>query len=298
MDAWLEEFIAYIRYERNYSELTIVSYGSSLKAFELYYKSLDNGLSWDAVTSDVIRSWIVALLEGGISPAGVCPKLSAVKSFYRFLLKRGMIAVDPAYGINSPKKSKPLPYFVRENDMNRLLDDFAFSDTFDGKLAKVVVCMLYTTGMRASELIGLDVSDVDFQNLTLSVVGKRNKHRLIPMIPELVSVLSDYLEERQRVVKCHDVSHALFVMEKAGKRITYPKLRALVRDVLSGVTLQAKRSPHVLRHSFATSLLNNSADLQSVKELLGHEKLETTAIYTHTTFEELKKMYNQAHPRA
>ena len=287
MDAWFEEFVTYLRYERNYSELTIVSYGSSLKAFELYYKSLDNGLSWDTVTSDVIRSWIVALLEGGISPAGVCPKLSAVKSFYRFLLKTGMIAVDPAYGINSPKKSKSLPYFVRENDMNRLLDDFAFSDTFDGKLAKVVVCMLYTTGMRASELIGLDVSDVDFQNLTLSVVGKRNKHRLIPMIPELVSVLSDYLEERQRVVKCHDVSHALFVMEKAGKRITYPKLRALVRDVLSGVTLQAKRSPHVLRHSFATSLLNNSADLQSVKELLGHEKLETTAIYTHTTFEEL-----------
>lgn len=298
MDAWLEDFIAYIRYERNYSELTIVSYGSSLKAFELYYKSLEDELSWSTLTSDVIRSWIVALLEGGLSPAGVCPKLSAVKSFYRFLLKRGLVAVDPAYGVNAPKKSKPLPYFVQENDMNHLLDDFTFSDTFDGKLAKVVVCMLYTTGMRASELIGLNVSDVDFQNLMLSVVGKRNKHRLIPMIPELVSVLNDYLEERLRVVKDQDVNQALFIGEKTGRRIGYSKLRALVRDALSNVTLQAKRSPHVLRHSFATSLLNNSADLQSVKELLGHEKLETTAIYTHTTFEELKKMYNQAHPRA
>ena len=298
MDAWLEEFIAYLRYERDYSELTVVSYSSSLKAFELYYKSLDEELTWNTVTSDIIRSWIVALLDGGLVPAGVCPKLSAVKSFFRFLLKRGLVDVNPAYGVLAPKKGKPLPYFVSENDMNRLLDDLEFPATYEGELSKTLVTMLYATGMRASELIGLDLSDVDLRNSTVSVVGKRKKQRLIPMVPELVTALERYLVHRERVQDGKSETQAFFVLEKSGRRISYAKLRKLVRDTLANVTMQSKRSPHVLRHSFATSLLNNSADLQSVKELLGHEKLQTTAIYTHTTFEELKKMYNQAHPRA
>ena len=298
MDAWLEEFIAYLRYERDYSELTVVSYSSSLKAFELYYKSLDEELTWNTVTSDIIRSWIVALLDGGLAPAGVCPKLSAVKSFFRFLLKRGLVDVNPAYGVLAPKKGKPLPYFVSENDMNRLLDDLEFPATYEGELSKTLVTMLYATGMRASELIGLDLSDVDLRNSTVSVVGKRKKQRLIPMVPELVTALERYLVHREKVQEGKSETQAFFVLEKSGRRISYAKLRTLVRDTLANVTMQSKRSPHVLRHSFATSLLNNSADLQSVKELLGHEKLQTTAIYTHTTFEELKKMYNQAHPRA
>lgn len=298
MDAWLEEFIAYLRYERDYSELTVVSYSSSLKAFELYYKSLDEELTWNTVTSDIIRSWIVALLDGGLVPAGVCPKLSAVKSFFRFLLKRGLVDVNPAYGVLAPKKGKPLPYFVSENDMNHLLDDLEFPATYEGELSKTLVTMLYATGMRASELIGLDLSDVDLRNSTVSVVGKRKKQRLIPMVPELVTALERYLVHRERVQNGKSETQAFFVLEKSGRRISYAKLRKLVRDTLANVTMQSKRSPHVLRHSFATSLLNNSADLQSVKELLGHEKLQTTAIYTHTTFEELKKMYNQAHPRA
>ena len=298
MNAWLEEFVAYLRYERNYSELTVISYSSSLKAFELYYKSLDEELTWNTVTSDVIRSWIVALLDGGLAPAGVCPKLSAVKSFFRFLLKRGLVDVNPAYGVLAPKKGKPLPYFVSENDMNRLLDDMEFPATYEGELSKTLVAMLYATGMRASELIGLDLSDVDLRNSTVSVVGKRKKQRLIPMVPELVTALERYLVHREKVQNGKSETQAFFVLEKSGRRITYAKLRKLVRDTLANVTMQSKRSPHVLRHSFATSLLNNSADLQSVKELLGHEKLQTTAIYTHTTFEELKKMYNQAHPRA
>ena len=298
MDAWLEEFIAYLRYERDYSELTVVSYSSSLKAFGLYYKSLDEELTWNTVTSDIVRSWIVALLDGGLAPAGVCPKLSAVKSFFRFLLKRGLVDVNPAYGVLAPKKGKPLPYFVSENDMNRLLDDLEFPATYEGELSKTLVTMLYATGMRASELIGLDLSDVDLRNSTVSVVGKRKKQRLIPMVPELVTALERYLVHREKVQNGKSETQAFFVLEKSGRRISYAKLRKLVRDTLANVTMQSKRSPHVLRHSFATSLLNNSADLQSVKELLGHEKLQTTAIYTHTTFEELKKMYNQAHPRA
>lgn len=298
MNAWLEEFVAYLRYERNYSELTVISYSSSLKAFELYYKSLEEGLSWALVTPDVIRSWIVSLLDGGLTPSGVCPKLSAVKSFYRFLLKRGFVATDPAYGVSAPKKNRPLPYFVREGDLDRLLDDMEFPDTYDGRRDKVIVTMLYSTGMRAAELIGLDVTDVNMHESLVSVIGKRNKQRLIPMIPELYDGLNAYLAERERLLSDVAENQALFLDAGTCKRISYAKLRVLVRDALAKVTMQSKRSPHVLRHSFATSMLNHSADLQSVKELLGHESLKTTAIYTHTTFEELKKMYNQAHPRA
>lgn len=298
MDALFEDFVAYLRYERAYSELTLVSYSSSLKAFELYFKSLDEEMSWETVTSDVVRSWMVHLLDSGLTASGVCPKLSAVKSFFRFLLRRGAVSVDPAHGVSAPKKSKPLPYFIREAEMNRLLDDLEFPDTFEGRRDKAMISMLYSTGMRAAEILGLDLTDVDLRNAMVSVVGKRSKQRLIPLLPELVREVKDYMLARESVLEGKSGDSALFVEERSGKRVAYPKLRAIVRDALSRVTIQSKRSPHVLRHSFATSMLNNSADLQSVKELLGHSSLKTTAIYTHTTFEELKKLYNQAHPRA
>lgn len=298
MDAVFEEFVAYLRYERAYSELTVVSYSSSLKAFELYFKSLDEEMFWETVTSDIVRSWMVCLLDSGLTASGVCPKLSAVKSFYRFMLGRGLVAVDPAHGVNAPKKSKPLPYFVREADMDCLLDDLEFPDSFAGRRDKTIISMLYSTGMRAAEILGLDLADVDLRNAMVSVVGKRNKQRLIPLHPELLRELEDYMLAREAALGGKPEDSALFVEERSGKRIAYPKLRVIVRDALSRVTIQSKRSPHVLRHSFATSMLNNFADLQSVKELLGHSSLKTTAIYTHTTFEELKKLYNQAHPRA
>lgn len=298
MDAVFEEFVAYLRYERAYSELTVVSYSSSLKAFRLYFKSLDEEMSWETVTSDIVRSWVVCLLDSGLTASGVCPKLSAVKSFYRFMLGRGLVAVDPAHGVNAPKKSKPLPYFVREADMDCLLDDLEFPDSFAGRRDKTIISMLYSTGMRAAEILGLDLADVDLRNAMVSVVGKRNKQRLIPLHPELLRELEDYMLAREVALGGKPEDSALFVEERSGKRIAYPKLRVIVRDALSRVTIQSKRSPHVLRHSFATSMLNNFADLQSVKELLGHSSLKTTAIYTHTTFEELKKLYNQAHPRA
>ena len=298
MGAVFEEFVAYLRYERAYSELTVVSYSSSLKAFELYFKSLDEEMSWETVTSDVVRSWMVCLLDSGLTASGVCPKLSAVKSFYRFMLGRGLVVVDPAHGVNAPKKSKPLPYFVREADMDCLLDDLGFPDSFAGRRDKTIISMLYSTGMRAAEILGLDLADVDLRNAMVSVVGKRNKQRLIPLHPELLCELEDYMLAREAALGGKPEDSALFIEERSGKRIAYPKLRVIVRDALSRVTIQSKRSPHVLRHSFATSMLNNFANLQSVKELLGHSSLKTTAIYTHTTFEELKKLYNQAHPRA
>lgn len=297
IDAYVEDFVAYIRYERNYSENTVLSYCNSLKAFELYYKSLDESLSWETVTSDNVRSWLVSLLEQGLIASAVCPKLSALKTFYRFLLKRGMVKVDPAHGVRSPKKDKNLPCFVPEKDMNRLLDDVEFPDSYEGRRDKTMICMLYSTGVRAAELINLNLSDVDLPNATLSIVGKRNKQRLVPMIPELLTELRTYFVEREKVLFEKEETDALFLNPRTGKRINYEHLRKTVSRLLSEVTMQSKRSPHVLRHSFATSMLNNSADLQSVKELLGHESLITTSIYTHTTFEELKKLYNQAHPR-
>ncbi len=298
MNTWLEDFFAYLRYERNYSERTVVAYDGSLRAFGLYMKSLDEDLTWKTVSSDVVRSWIVSLLEKGAKASSVCLRLSAVKSYYRFLLKRGLVEVDPAYGVNAPRKARPLPYFIREKDMDCLLDETTFPDSYEGKRNRTMVSMLYSTGMRATELITLDLSSVDMREAVVSVVGKRNKQRLIPMVPELVNDMRDYLSVREQFLEDKEPTDALFLDAVKGKRITYEKLRLAVRDALSNVTMQSKRSPHVLRHSFATSMLNHFADLQSVKELLGHQSLSTTAIYTHTTFEELKKLYNQAHPRA
>ena len=298
MDTCFEEFEAYLRYERNYSEYTLTSYAHSLKAFELYFKTLDESISWKTVTTDVVRSWMMSLLESGLSPAGVCPKLSAVKSFYRFLLRRKKVEVDPAYCVIAPKKGKPLPYFIREKEMDRLLDAIEFPNTFEGVTSKAVVTMLYSTGMRAAELLNLNLADVDLGRALVTVWGKRYKQRSIPMIEELKKNVEIYLRAREFFLEGRVNVDAFFLDPNSGRRLSYARLRAIVRDALSGVTAQSKRSPHVLRHSFATSMLNNSADLQSVKELLGHESLSTTAIYTHTTFEELKKMYNQAHPRA
>lgn len=298
MDAWLEDFFAYLRYERNYSGRTLTTYDSSLKAFGLYMKSLDEALTWKDVPSDVIRSWMVDMLERGMKASSVCLRLSAVKSLYRFLLMRGLVETDPAYGVRAPRKARPLPYFIREKDMDRLLDDVYFPDTYEGRRDRTMVSMLYSTGMRASELIMLDLASVDLGRAVISVVGKRNRQRLISMLPELVQDVRDYLQVRDEYLAGKEPTDAFFLERAGARRISYGSLRLAVRNALSNVTLQSKRSPHVLRHSFATSMLNHSADLQSVKELLGHQSLSTTAIYTHTTFEELKKLYNQAHPRA
>lgn len=297
MDAWLEDFVVYLRYERNYSENTIKPYHDSLKAFGLFVKSLDAELDWKHVTSDIIRDWIVFLMDKGITPAGVCPRLSAVKCFYRFLLRRGLVDVDPAHMVSAPRKAKALPYFIKERDMDRLLDDIVFPEGYEGRLNRLIVLMLYSTGMRVSELIGIDVDDIDLETCVVRVTGKRKKQRAIPFGDELRDGIKEYLSLRESVAG-GETERALFLNSRNGIRISYGTVRMVVRNALMLVTSQKKISPHVLRHSFATSMLNNDANLQSVKELLGHEKLSTTSIYTHTSFEDLKRMYNQAHPRA
>lgn len=291
----IEPFLDYLRLEKNCSEKTIVSYGTDLTKFEEFFKSVDEEIDFTTVDADVIRLWVVSLMDGGYTSTSVNRKLSSLRSFYRYLLRKKIVAVDPTFKVVGPKKKKPLPVFVKEEDMNRLLDEIPCGKGFAGCLDKMIIEMFYATGMRLSELIGLDDADIDFSASLIKVTGKRNKQRLIPFGDELRLSLLNYIKVRNETVP--DREKAFFVKQD-GKRLYSMKVYNLVKRNLSKVVTLKKRSPHVLRHSFATSMLNNQAELGAVKELLGHESLTTTEIYTHTTFEELKKVYEQAHPRA
>ena len=291
----VESFLHYLRYERNYSEKTIVSYGIDLKEFQGYLNGLDSELKLENVDSDVVRGWVVKLMESGMSGASVNRKLSALRTFYKYLLKKKMITVDSMSIVKGPKRKKPLPTFVREEDMDKLLDGDFFDDSFEGVRDKLIMTMFYETGMRLSELISLDDADIDLFSNVIKVTGKRNKQRLIPFGENLKCEIQSYLGCRNIAVGC---SCEAFFVRKNGKRLYQMLVYKLVKQNLSKVVALKKRSPHVLRHSFATAMLNNDAELEAVKELLGHESVTTTEIYTHTTFEELKKVYKQAHPRA
>ncbi len=293
----IEQFLNYLQYERNRSELTVKSYGDDLRAFEAYFKQLDNHeISWESVDSDIIRDWMESMMDKGNSVSSINRRLSALRSLYRFALSRNLVAKDPAHNVSGPKKSKPLPQYLRESQMNQLLDDIQWDlSTFNNMRARTIIILFYETGMRLAELMGLDDASIDLTNAEVKVTGKRNKQRIIPMGDELVRVLAEYRQFRDTHVarKCE----AFFVTEK-GERMTRAQVRNEVKKHLSKVTSMKKRTPHVLRHTFATAMLNNDAGIESVKKLLGHESLSTTEIYTHTTFEQLKKVYSNAHPRA
>lgn len=291
----VESFLHYLRYERNYSEKTIVSYGIDLREFQGYLNEVDGELKLENVDSDIVRGWIVKLMEGGMSGASVNRKLSALRTFYKYLLKKKMIMVNPMSIVKGPKRNKPLPTFVREGDMDRLLDSGFFDDSFEGIRDELIMAVFYETGVRLSELISLNDADIDLFSNVMKVTGKRNKQRLIPFGEKLKNAIRSYVECRNVAVGC---SCEAFFVRKNGKRLYQMMVYRLVKQNLSKVVALKKRSPHVLRHSFATAMLNNNAELEAVKELLGHESVTTTEIYTHTTFEELKKVYKQAHPRA
>lgn len=292
----LKAFLDYLRYERNVSEKTVTAYRDDLMAFESFFKDLDSELSWDNLDTDVAREWVVAMMERGNKASSVQRRLSALRSMYRFLLKRGYVQSDPVHHLTAPKKERVLPSFIREEEMNRLLDrEEMFEDSYRGRRDHLIITMFYETGLRVSELVGLNIEDVNTAAQTLKVTGKGNKQRIIPFGNELLHLINIYIGERTQIANAD--AHAFYITE-AGKRMTVPSVRKMVQEKLSLVTTQRKKSPHVLRHTFATTLLNHQADLQSVKELLGHARLATTEIYTHTTFEELKKEYHHAHPRA
>lgn len=291
----IDSFLDYLRFERNYSEKTVVSYGIDLVKFEEYFKEVDENLDFTMIDVGLVRSWVMHLMERGYTATSVNRKLSSLRSFYRFLLKKKVVTVDPMQKVIGPKNKKPLPVFVKEKDMDRLLDDVSFGDGFSACRDKMVMEVLYATGMRRSELIGLNDVDVDFSASLMKVTGKRNKQRLIPFGEGLRQAMLAYLKVRNEAVP--ERAEAFFVLED-GRRMNVSRVYQLVRRNLLKVVALKKRSPHVLRHTFATSMLNHDAELGAVKELLGHSSLTTTEIYVHTTFEELKKVYKQAHPRA
>ena len=291
----VEKFLDYIKFERNYSPMTVINYRKDLIEFERFYKQLDCQLSWESVDSDVVRNWMEFMMDRGNSASSVNRRLSALRSFYRFALRRKLVDRDPVHGLQGPKRQKPLPQFLKESEMERLLDLNRWTDSYKDVLERTIIITFYVTGIRLSELIGLDDDDIDNVTCEVKVTGKRNKQRIIPFGKELAEVFARYLVIRNTIAKGD--STAFFLTEK-GKRMTNAQVRSLVKKNLTKVSTLKKRSPHVLRHTFATAMLNHDAGLESVKKLLGHESLSTTEIYTHTTFEQLKKVYKNAHPRA
>jgi len=290
----IDQFLNYLRYEKNRSELTVERYEDSLLDFEDYLGKLEDGLTWASVDADIIRGWMESLMDRGNIASTVNTGLSALKSFYRFALARGLVSRDPAHMVRGPKKRKPLPQFVKESELNELLDETEWSDTYIDVRARTIIIILYEAGLRRSELVGLDDKDVDLTAMQLKVTGKRNKQRVIPFGKELAEQLSLYKACRDEQIPKHSEA---FFLDKRGERITGDLVYRTVKKNLSKVTTLKKRSPHVLRHSFATAMLNHNAGLESVRQLLGHESLETTEIYTHTTFEQLKRVYKESHPR-
>lgn len=291
----IDSFLDYLRYERNYSNYTIGAYSKDLRQFEDYVKKYKEGI-FDPVDvdTDLVRNWVVVLMDEKLSPVSVNRKLSSLKSFFKFLMKQGSISVNPLRLITGPKTKKPLPYFIKDKEMEFLLDGDGFGEDFEGVRNRLMLEMLYDTGIRRSELIGMQDSDVDCESMQIRVTGKRNKQRLIPFAEGLKNLIEAYTEVRNREVGSES---GWFFVRKNGEQLSAGIVYTIVKDKLSEIPTLAKRSPHVLRHSFATSMLNNGAELNAVKEILGHSSLASTSVYTHTTFEELKKVYH-AHPRA
>lgn len=291
----IEEFLNCLKYERNYSPRTLDSYGRDLREFEDYFKNLDCYLSWETIDSDIIRDWMESMMDRGNTARSVNRRLSALRSFFRFALSRRLIEKDPSHLIRGPKAKKPLPYFLREKEMDELLDPRMWTDKYTDVLARTILIILYETGIRVSELTTLDDADVDFTSNTLKVTGKRNKQRIIPFGDEMKNTLLSYISKRDDEIT--RVEEGL-LLDKKGHRLKNQQAAYLVKKNLSKVTTMKKRSPHVLRHTFATTMLNHHAGLESVRQLLGHASISTTEVYTHTTFEQLKEEYKSAHPRA
>jgi len=296
MGMWIDSFLEYLRSDRGYSPLTVRKYGDSLVAFQNFFEGLDKTLTWNTVDASVVREWIVFMLDeegkdvstvnyGGLSP---------LRTFYKYLRRMGWVDVNPMEKVVAPKMPKKLPSFVREAEMDRLLDEMKDDTSFEGIRDRLIVMMFYETGIRRAELLSLKDADIDLRTMQLKVTGKRNKQRIVPFGEELKGQVVQYLSVRNELLK--NTPERLFV-KKDGKPVSYANVGVIVKKNLSLVTQQKKRTPHVLRHSFATAMLNNDADLGSIQKLLGHENLATTEIYTHLSFEELKNVYKNAHPR-
>lgn len=291
-----ESYLQYLQIEKRYSPHTIRSYQNDLDQFFSYLSDNDMPSDPGEISSHHIRAWIVSMMDSGIKPVSVHRKISCMRVFFRYLRKEGAIKSDPLEKVVLPKQKKSLPVFVSEQSLNNLLDSNDFGNDFAGLKNRTIIEMLYLTGMRRAELTGLRIADVDLPGGQVKVTGKRNKQRIIPLTKEFTVRLEEYLKIRNDNASGAG-SDWFFITEKGNK--LYDKyVYNVVRGYLSMVTTIEKKSPHVLRHTFATHMLNHGADLNVIKEFLGHANLSATQIYTHNTFEKLKKIYKQAHPRA
>ena len=296
MELWTDSFLKYLAAERNYSSATIQSYAKDLSMFQEFLEEQNPDASWTAVEAEDVREWVIYLMDDQkMAATSVNRRLSAMRSFYKYLRRVGRVSINPMEKVVAPKKKRPLPYYVRESEMDRLLELTAEDRSFKGIRDRLVLMMFYETGIRRAELLGMTDASVDLVTKQIKVTGKRNKQRIIPFGEELESEIKAYQIAREETLGQRTFP-ALFVTEK-GTAMNEKQVSKIVKENLSKVTTIKKRSPHVLRHSFATAMLNNKADLTSIQKLLGHESVSTTEIYTHVSFEELKSEYKNAHPR-
>ncbi len=292
----VNSFLKYISFEKRYSKHTVISYQNDLVQFQSFIQDNFNIHQLTDATQLMVRSWVLSLMDDSISPRTVNRKIASLRSFFKFLLKRDLITKDPTAKIRSLKMSKELPGFADEQEFSAFLDNIEFSESFEGKKDQLILEMLYGTGIRLAELLGLKVSDVNESQSTIKVLGKRNKERVIPISKTLYDLVMRYIHEKNHVFS-HDHNSYLIVNKDGGQ--AYPMLiYRTVKKYLDRVSSLDKKSPHALRHSFATHLLDKGADLNAVKDLLGHSSLAATQVYTHNSLEKLKSVFDQAHPKA
>lgn len=293
----ITQHLDYLRFERRMSPNTVIAYQGDLEQFAQYAEQVFQISDLLAVDADVIRTWILTMMEEGITTRSINRKISCLKSFFNYHLKVGHITENVMRQVVAPKVSKRLPHFVEKNDMKKLFSSDLFEENFEGCRDRAIMELFYATGMRLSELLNIKLSDIDFYEQNVKVLGKRNKERIIPISNVAKSALEKYFSVYEEQFGEMNKNCCIFVTDKNKKM--YPKaIYNIVRKYLDCVTTIDKRSPHVLRHTFATHLLNNGADINAIKEILGHSSLAATQVYTHNSIEKLKSIYKQAHPRA
>ncbi len=294
----LSRFLSHLQYEKRYSLNTLTAYRTDLNQFFEYISKEYDTTDITHVTHFYIRSWIVSLMDAKISPRSVNRKITALKSFFRFLLREKVLETNPMVKIQSPKVGKKLPAFIDEAKMQSLFTEIVFEEGFAGARDRVILELFYGTGMRLSELVNLKDNDISFSNQHIKVLGKRNKERIIPISGKLKDILKKYIAERNDWLSKNESTYTVLFIDNRCNKV-YPKfVYRLVKKYLAQVTTGDKKNPHVLRHTFATHMLNHGADINAVKELLGHSSLAATQVYTHNTIEKLKNIYKQAHPKA
>lgn len=296
LDAFIAPFIDYLTFEKRYSAHTIRSYRDDLEAFWAFLRAEFGEMGLKDITPAVVRTWLASLKDNGLSSRSVNRKISSLRSFYKFQLRVGAVELSPMSAIIAPKTNKRLPVFVERGDMAELFTEVRFPDDWEGWTDRLILAILYHTGMRLSELVHLRERQADMGNRTFKVLGKGNKERVIPVSPVLMEMVEEYKRRKRVELEAPDMEFLL--VGKKGKPLYAKYVYRAVREYLAQVTTIDQKSPHVLRHTFATHLMNAGAELNSVKELLGHASLAATQVYTHNTIEKLKDIYKKAHPKA